>query len=109
MPANTLKLNAMVEFYGFSVALNMQYFGDYITEVFSYNSTINYDVQPAYFSNVDVSVHKVLFRQLSVFTKVGNLFNTTQSGIPNVNLTNTWRYNPQMGRTFRLGLTFKLN
>lgn len=109
MPENTFKFNASAEFYGFTVALNYQLFGNYITEVFRDNANVVYGVQPYYFNNFDVSVHKVLFRQLSVFGKVGNLFDSVQSGISNINLSNTWTYNPQMGRTFRVGLTFKLN
>lgn len=109
MPINTLKFNVVADFFGFTLAINNQVFGNYATDVYRINSTVDYRIESRYFYNMDISLHKTLFRQLGVVAGIGNVFRTVQSGIANANLGNTWHYNPQYGRTYKIGLTFKLN
>ncbi|MFT5858010.1 MAG: outer membrane receptor protein involved in Fe transport [Flavobacteriaceae bacterium] len=109
VPRNMIKANVVIDAFGFTLAINTQFYGDYITEVYRSNAFIEHDDDDNYYFNADISIHKELFRQLSLTASVGNLLNSSQSGIPNVNVSDSWNYNPQYGRTYRLGLIFKLN
>ncbi|MDG1331105.1 MAG: TonB-dependent receptor [Crocinitomicaceae bacterium] len=109
MPTHSVKGNFGVEFYGFNVNVNTQFWGDYLSEVFRVNSTIEYASTTEYFFNLDLSIHKELFRQLSFVGTVTNLLGSVQSGISSVTVSDSWSYNPQYGRNFKIGLTFKLN
>lgn len=109
MPKHTVKANLGVELYGFTFYANTQFWGDYLSEVYRVNSTVTYFTTPKYFLNLDVSLHKVLFKQLSILGSVTNVFKSVQSGISNVTISDSWSYNPQYGRNYKLGLIFKLN
>ena len=109
MPVQTIKANVYLNFYGFTLGIKNQLFGDYISDIFGLNSEVIYSSEPKYFYNMDISLHKTLFRQLSVMGGINNVFHGVQSGIPHVGITSSWAYNPQLGRVYRIGLSFKLN
>jgi len=109
VPTHAGKGNIEVNYRNLTVSLRGTVTGRFITDVFRSNNSIVYTESDVVFCNVDLLIYKQLFRQLSVFGGVYNLLNTVQSGIPNVDISNTWNYNPQYGRVFKIGLTFKLN
>lgn len=109
MPEHSFKANVSISLYDFTFSIRNNFFGNYVTEIFRENNEIQYDESNQIFYNMDVLMHKRLFRQLSLFVGVYNLFKSVQSGIPNVNISNSWTYNPQYGRTFKFGLNFQLN
>lgn len=92
-----------------TVSLRGTYLKTFVTDVFRSNSNVVSTGTNNAYSNLDFLVHQQLFRQLSAFGGIYNLFNTVQGGIPSVELTNTWNFNPQYGRYFKIGLTFQLN
>ncbi|MDX2360239.1 MAG: TonB-dependent receptor [Crocinitomicaceae bacterium] len=109
VPKHMVKANFNVSFFDFTISLRNTILGDYITEVYRINDHIQHEEIEQYFYNLDIILHKQLFRQLSIFGGVYNVTDNFQSGISNVNVSNTWGINPQYGRTYKLGLTFKLN
>ena len=109
VPTHAGKGNLEVNYRDLTVSLRGTVTGRFITDIFRSNNSIVYTKSDVVFCNVDLLIYKQLFRQLSVFGGVYNLLNTVQSGIPNVDISNTWNYNPQYGRVFKIGLTFKLN
>jgi len=114
MPRHNGKLRTTFGLYGFTLSISAQMFGQTISEVYRIidvggASSVEYSYDPKMYSNVDISLHKELFRQLSVFGAVGNVFESVQSGITSVNVSDSWTFNPQLGRTFKIGLNFKLN
>ncbi len=92
-----------------TLSLRGTYLQTFVTDIFRANSRVVSAQTTNAYTNVDFLVHQQLFRQLSAFGGVYNVFNTVQSGIPSVELTNTWNFNPQYGRYFKIGLTFQLN
>lgn len=110
VPENSVKANFSVLVKGFTFSIHNNYFGHYVTEIFRlYDDKILYDETKKYYYNMDILVHKNLFRQLSVFVGAYNVLNSVQSGIPYSKVSTTWSYNPQYGRVFKLGLNFQLN
>jgi len=109
VPDHSFKANINISLYDFTFSIRNNLYGHFVTEMFRENNEIQYDESELFFYNMDVLMHKRLFRQLSLFVGVYNLFKSVQSGIPNVNLSNSWTYNPQYGRTFKFGLNFQLN
>lgn len=109
VPTHAGKGNLEVNYRDLTVSLRGTVTGRFITDIFRSNNSIVYTKSDVVFYNIDLLIYKQLFRQLSVFGGVYNLLNTVQSGIPNVDISNTWNYNPQYGRVFKIGLTFKLN
>lgn len=109
VPQSTIKGNAILSAYGFTFSLNSQFYGSYLTEVYRVNSEVEYDYDITFYFNTDLAIHKELFRQLSLTGSINNVFNSVQSGIPNVNVSDSWSYNPQYGRYYKIGLIFKLN
>jgi outer membrane receptor for ferrienterochelin and colicin len=109
VPQHSMKANFEVSLYDFTFSFRNNLFGNYVTEIFRQNNKIQFDRTDQFFYNLDILVHKRLFRQLSAFVGVYNVFETVQSGVPNVNISNSWTYNPQYGRTFKFGLNFQLN
>ena len=83
--------------------------GHYVTDVYRQNRAVLFQETDKFYYNMDILLHKKLFRQLSVFGGVYNVFNSVQSGIPNASISRTWTFNPQYGTVYKLGLTFKLN
>lgn len=109
VPVHASKANFDVTYRDFTASLRGTMTGTFITDIFRLNNTIQYSESDIPFYNLDLLIYKQLFRQLSMFGGVYNIFNKVQSGIPNVDLSHTWTYNPQYGRVFKLGLSFKLN
>ncbi|HLP55877.1 MAG TPA: TonB-dependent receptor [Fluviicola sp.] len=109
VPVHAGKANLDVTYRDFTVSLRGTMTGTFITDIFKLNNGIMYSESGEPFFNLDLLFSKQLFRQLSLFGGVYNIFNKVQSGIPNVDLSHTWTYNPQYGRVFKLGLSFKLN
>ncbi len=110
VPRHLVKANFDFRFYDFTLSFRNSIIGPYVTDIYLRNRRqVVHSESDRYFYNLDILLHKQLFRQLSIFGGVYNVLNSIQSGIPNVSLTSTWAYNPQMGRIFRFGLTFQLN
>jgi len=109
VPIHAAKANFDVTYRDFTASVRGTMTGTFITDIFRSNNSIRYSESTVPFYNLDLLVSKQLFRQLSIFGGVYNIFNNVQSGIPNVDLSHTWTYNPQYGRVFKLGLSFKLN
>jgi hypothetical protein len=109
VPEHSIKANVNVSFYDFTLSVRNNLIGRYVTEIFQRDNKIVYDESDQMFYNMDILLHGRLFRQLSAFLGVYNVLETVQSGVPNVNVTDSWTYNPQYGRTFKFGLNFQLN
>jgi outer membrane receptor protein involved in Fe transport len=109
VPTHSGKANLTVTYRDFTASLRGTMTGTFITDIFRLNNSIQFTESDDAFYNLDLLVSKQLFRQLSLFGGVYNILNQLQSGIPNVELSHTWNYNPQYGRVFKLGLSFKLN
>ncbi|MDH4472136.1 MAG: TonB-dependent receptor [Fluviicola sp.] len=109
VPTHAGKANLTVTYRDFTASLRGTMTGTFITDIFRLNSSIQFTESDNAFYNLDLLLSKQLFRQLSLFGGVYNILNQLQSGIPNVELSHTWNYNPQYGRVFKLGLSFKLN
>lgn len=92
-----------------TVSLRGTYLKTFVTDIFRVNNRVISQQTTNAYSNVDFLIHQQLFRQLSAFGGVYNVFNSVQGGIPSVELTDTWNFNPQYGRYFKIGLTFQLN
>ena len=109
MPDHSIKGNFTVSAYDFTLSLRNGFMGNFVTDIFRRNRKIESTESNRNFYNLDILLHKQLFRQLSIFGGVYNVLNSVQSGISNVSISSTWGFNPQYGRTYKLGLTFKLN
>jgi len=109
MPEHSLKANLNINFKGFTLSIHNNLLGHYVTEIYRKNSQVIYDETNAYYYNLDLLLHKQLFRQLSLFVGAYNVLNSVQSGIPASSLSNTWTFNPQYGTMLKLGLNFRLN
>lgn len=109
VPRHTGLLNVNVEYSGFTVSLRNKMFGRYVADIVKYNEEVFSYENTSSTYNLDILVHKDLFRQLSVFGGVYNVLGRVQSGIPNINLTDAWSFNPQYGTIYKIGLNFKLN
>ena len=109
VPEHSIKANVTLSLFDFTLSIRNNVIGHYVTEIFVKNNETNYEETDAFFYNMDVLLHYRLFRQVSVFGGVYNMFNLVQSGIPNASFSNAWTYNPQYGRTFKFGLNFQLN
>lgn len=109
VPRHMAKMTCDLAYSDFTLSIRGSMIGTFITDIFKLNGSIMYthSAKPSY--NMDVLLHKQLFRQLSIFGGVYNVFNSLQRGIPNVDLSNTWNYNPQYGRVYKIGLAFQLN
>lgn len=91
------------------VSFRRSTYGPFVADIFRINETISAPIMNQKNQNMDILIYKQLFHQLSLFTGVNNVFKTVQSGIPYSGLTTTWNFNPQYGRVYKFGLTFKLN
>lgn len=109
VPEHSFKGNITVSVSDLTVSIRNNLFGKYVTDIYVRNNAATYTETDAIFYNMDLLVHYKLFRQLSFFGGIYNLFNSVQSGIPSATVSNTWTYNPQYGRTFKFGLNFQLN
>lgn len=109
MPEHSLKANLNIAFKGFTISIHNNFFGHYVTEIYRKNSEVIYDETNAFYYNLDLLLHKQLFRQLSLFVGAYNVLNSVQSGIPASSISNTWTFNPQYGTTVKFGLNFRLN
>jgi hypothetical protein len=109
VPEHSINANLELSIFDFTLSVRNNIFGNYVTEIYRINKRIEYSESRKFYYNTDILLHKQLFRQLSLFVGVYNVFNTVKSGIPNVNISNTWTYNPQYGTYYKFGLTFKLN
>lgn len=109
VPEHSFNGNFSFTIFDFTLSLRNKIFGDYVTEIYRVNRRIEYTELDKFYYNLDILLHKQLFRQLSIFGGVYNVTNKGKSGIPNVNISNTWTYNPQYGTYYKFGLTFKLN
>ncbi|MCR9173126.1 MAG: TonB-dependent receptor [bacterium] len=109
VPTRAVKFNAIVEFKGFTVSVNNNIFGEFISDIYVRNNRVEYSEFNGVNYNMDIFIHKKLFRQLSLFMGANNVMNSFQTGIPAASLSNSWGYNPQYGRVFKFGLNFRLN
>lgn len=109
VPDYMVHANFEFSLYEFTLSLRNSLIGEYVSDIFLVNKRVEYTTSEKTFYNLDILLHKQIFRQLSVFGGVYNVLNSVQSGIPNVNLSSTWSFNPQNGRIFKFGITFKLN
>lgn len=110
VPSQSVKANIDFKVFDFTLSFRNTLTGPFVTDIFLANRReVRHSETDKYYYNLDILLHKQLFRQLSIFAGAYNVFNSVQTGIPNVNLSSTWNYNPQMGRVFKIGLTFQLN
>ncbi len=109
VPGHSVKANFTISAFDFTLSLRNSLIGNYVTDIFRVNRRINFSESGRNYYNLDILLHKQLFRQLSIFGGVYNTLNSVQSGIPNVAINSNWSFNPQYGRFYKLGLTFKLN
>lgn len=109
VPKHTGVLNVNVDIAGFTLSFRNKIFGAYVADIVRYNDEVYSYESPGVTYNLDVLLHKDLFRQLSVFGGAYNVLGSVQSGIPNINLTDVWTFNPQYGTIYKIGLNFKLN
>ena len=109
VPQHSIKANINLEYKGFTLSIHNNIFGVFTSDIYVRNREVIYSEFKDLNYNVDILLHKDLFRQLSLFTGVYNAMNSFQTGIPASSLSNSWGYNPQYGRTFRIGLNFRLN
>lgn len=109
VPDYMVHANFEFSMFEFTLSLRNTLMGRYVSDIYQVNKRVEYSTSDKNFYNLDILLHKQLFRQLSIFGGVYNVLNSVQSGIPNVNLSSTWSFNPQNGRIFKFGLTFKLN
>ncbi len=113
VPTHIFKLNIDVNYKGLIVSFRNSSFGNFTTSISRVNETVSYTTSQTSKTvsnyNLDVYIYKELFRQLSVFTSVSNVFNKKINGIPYADLSSIWTSCPQYGRILKFGLTFKLN
>jgi outer membrane cobalamin receptor len=109
VPEHSVKANLTISAFDFTLSLRNNVMGHYVTDVYRQNRAVLFQETDKFYYNMDILLHKKLFRQLSVFGGVYNVFNSVQSGIPNASISRTWTFNPQYGTVYKLGLTFKLN
>lgn len=109
VPTHMVKANINMTYKGFTLSLHNNIFGWFVSDIYVLNNAVVYGEFDGLNYNTDILLHKDLFRQLSLFVGAYNILNTFQSGIPASSLSNTWGYNPQYGRVFKLGLNFRLN
>ena len=113
VPTHIFKLNIDVNYKGLIVSFRNSSFGNFTTSISRVNETVSYTTSQTSKTvsnyNLDIYIYKELFRQLSVFTSVSNVFNKKINGIPFADLSSTWTSCPQYGRILKFGLTFKLN
>ncbi len=109
VPLHSIKANINLAFKGFTFSFHNNVFGYFTSDIYVKGRTVQYEEFPGWNYNLDVLMHKELFRQLSLFVGAYNVLNSYQSGIQGSSLSNTWNYNPQYGRIFKFGLNFRLN
>ncbi|MCH2231999.1 MAG: TonB-dependent receptor [Crocinitomicaceae bacterium] len=109
VPKHSGLLNLNIDFSGFTLSFRNKIFGSYVADIVRYNEEVYSYTNHGVTYNLDILLHKDLFRQLSVFGGTYNVLGSVQSGIPNINLTDVWKFNPQYGTVYRIGLNFKLN
>lgn len=109
VPEHAGKLSFTITYKGFVASFRANMTGPFVSDIFLLNEAVVYSRLNKTYYNFDLLLSKQLFRQLNVFGGVYNIANTLQSGIPNVELSHTWNYNPQYGRVFKFGLAFQLN
>ena len=109
VPRHSFKGNVNLSFYDFTLSIRNNVFGLYVNEITQFDNQILSSYTEQMFHNMDIVLHVDLLRQLGLFVGVYNVFESVQSGVPNVNVTDSWTYNPQYGRTFKFGLNFQLN
>lgn len=109
MPTHSRKSTIDFTYKDLLVSFRRSTYGPYVADIFRINETISAPIMNQKNQNMDILIYKQLFHQLSLFGGVNNVLNTVQSGIPYSGLTTTWNFNPQYGRVYKFGLTFKLN
>lgn len=109
VPVHSAKINLSIEYKGFTVSINNNIFGAFTSDIYVDKGAVIYNEVSGSNHNMDILVHKNLFRQIGVFAGAYNIFNSYQSGIPATSLSNSLAYNPQYGRVIKLGLNFQLN
>lgn len=109
VPTHSVKANISLSFKGFTFSFQNNFYGDFVSDIYVENNRVVYTEDQNYFYNLDILMHKELFRQLSMFVGTYNVLNSFQSGLPASSLSNISTYNPQYGRIVKLGLNFRLN
>ncbi|XOV67386.1 MAG: TonB-dependent receptor plug domain-containing protein [Fluviicola sp.] len=109
VPLHSIKANVNLSFKGFTFSIHNNVFGYFTSDIYIQGRVIQYQEFQGWNHNLDILVHKDLFRQLSLFVGAYNVLNSFQSGITASSLSNSWNYNPQYGRVFKFGLNFRLN
>lgn len=109
VPLHSVKANVNIGYKGFTLSLNNNFISEFTSDIYMKNMTIVYSEFKESNYNLDILLHKDLFRQISLFAGAYNVLNSLQSGISGSTLTNSWGYNPQYGRTFKIGLNYRLN
>lgn len=109
VPTHTRKTTIDFTYNDLIISFRRSVYGEFLADFLRVNDVVSTPMIHHKSQNLDILIYKQLFRQLSLFTGVNNIFGKVQSGIPYSGLTNTWSFNPQYGRVFKFGLTFKLN
>ncbi|PWL28197.1 MAG: hypothetical protein DCO96_09480 [Fluviicola sp. XM-24bin1] len=109
MPVHSIKANVSLAYKGFTFSIHNNLIGYFTSDIVVNGKRVLYEEFEGWNHNLDILVHKDLFRQLSLFVGAYNVLNSIQSGIESSTLSNTWNYNPQYGRLFKFGLNFRLN
>ncbi len=109
VPLHSVKANINIGFKGFMLSINNNLISEFTSDIYLKNKSAVYNEFDEINYNLDVLLHKDLFRQISLFVGAYNVLNTLQTGISGSTLTNSWGYNPQYGRIFKIGLNYRLN
>ncbi|GAB5417792.1 MAG: hypothetical protein Crog4KO_24590 [Crocinitomicaceae bacterium] len=109
VPVHSVKANINIGYKGFTLSINNNFINEFTSDIYMQNNGVLYDEYEISNYNLDILLHKNLFRQISLFAGAYNVLNSMQSGISASSLTNSWGYNPQYGRIFKIGLNYRLN
>lgn len=109
MPRHSSKVNVSLAYKGFTFSVHNNIFVQFTSDIYLQGLAAKYQEFGGMSHNLDLFIHKELFRQLNVFGAVYNVFNSYQYGIQGASLSNSWNFNPQYGRIFKIGLSFQLN
>lgn len=109
VPTHTRKAIINFSYNDLVVSFRRSVYGEFLADIIRVNDIVSAPMIHLESKNLDILIYKQLFHQLSLFAGVNNVINRDQTGIPYSGLTNTWSFNPQYGRVYKFGLTFKLN
>ena len=109
VPNYSLKFQLNIKYNDFILSFRNNVYGKFVTDASRFDNLHTFTTSQSKNNNLDIFVSNQLFRQLNVFLGVTNVLNTKQNGIPYKDLSSIWIINPQYWRTFKFGLTFKLN